>query len=155
MNDLVQSFALTKERGDILQGLINYRAALYGLGITVGFQWVDGSFVENIEDLEARPPNDVDVVSYVELPTGQTQMSIFPHLKPLQDRKQSKATYKVDGFVFVVPQLDIRRVCYWYSLFSHRRNGLWKGFAEVLLDPSDDQTAQDELNKIAASGFSK
>jgi hypothetical protein len=29
-----------------------------------GFQWLDGSFAEQIELLEGRPPKDIDVVSF-------------------------------------------------------------------------------------------
>lgn len=153
LEQLIAKFCTSTERAEILQGLLNYRMALYGLGITTGFQWVDGSFVENIEDLEARAPNDVDVVSYIVLPAGQTQATLFPTLRPLQDRANTKATYKVDAFIRVAPQVTIRDVCYWYSLWSHRRDGLWKGFAEVDLDPTADVAAQANLTQAIAAGF--
>ncbi|WP_414651656.1 DUF6932 family protein [Hafnia paralvei] len=34
------------------------------MGLAEGFQWVDGSFTENIELIERRTPNDVDVVTF-------------------------------------------------------------------------------------------
>lgn len=153
LDELVNTFATSADRSLILQGLLNYRMALYALGISNGIQWIDGSFVEDTETLESRPPNDIDVVSYVSLPTGQTQQTLFPQLKPLQDRNHTKATYKVDAFVFVAPQINMRNICYWYSLYSHRRDGLWKGFAEVELNPSDDNAAQASLTQVVTAGF--
>ncbi|WP_426763559.1 DUF6932 family protein [Hafnia paralvei] len=34
------------------------------MGLAEGFQWVDGSFTENVELIERRTPNDVDVVIF-------------------------------------------------------------------------------------------
>ena len=42
----------------LLQGFLNYRKKLHELGLVQGVQWLDGSFVENIEVLESRAPND-------------------------------------------------------------------------------------------------
>ena len=40
------------------------------LGFSTGFQWLDGSFVEDIEARENRAPNDVDVVTFSYKPAG-------------------------------------------------------------------------------------
>lgn len=42
---VVDRFAITADRRKILGGLLAYRAALRGLGLTTGFQWIDGSFL--------------------------------------------------------------------------------------------------------------
>ena len=60
----MERFAISPARAAILRGFLDYRAALHAAGIIVGFQWVDGSFVENIETLEEREPNDMDVVTF-------------------------------------------------------------------------------------------
>ena len=64
LHQLVTMFAISPERATILRGFLDYRAALHAAGIIVGFQWVDGSFVENIEALEGQHPNDMDVVTF-------------------------------------------------------------------------------------------
>lgn len=48
LTTVVDRFALSPERLKILNGLLNYRSALHALGLTNGFQWLDGSFMENI-----------------------------------------------------------------------------------------------------------
>jgi hypothetical protein len=63
MTALVQRFAASRERLDILRGLLEYRAALGAIGIVQGFQWLDGSFVEDVEVTKGRPPSDIDVVT--------------------------------------------------------------------------------------------
>src|SRR5437879_2933796 len=55
-------------RKEILKGLISYRQELASIGMDNGFQWLSGSFMEDIETLEARNPNDVDVVTFCHRP---------------------------------------------------------------------------------------
>ncbi|WP_299646015.1 hypothetical protein [uncultured Jannaschia sp.] len=145
LREFADRFCLSSERFEILSGLIDLRSGLHSIGVTQGFQWIDGSFLENIEDTKSRPPNDVDVVTYAFLPVGETQQSFFPKILPFMDKAAVKSKYKVDHFVKILPQIDIRDVCYWYSLWSHRRDGVWKGYAEVDLDPVDDPQARSIL----------
>jgi hypothetical protein len=63
-SELVRRFSFSAPRCLILDGLIRYRAELRALGFVGGFQWLDGSFVEDIEGREARPPHDIDVVTF-------------------------------------------------------------------------------------------
>lgn len=74
---LVERFSTTPERIKILQGFLQFRAFLHELGVTSGFQWLDGSFMEQVELLESRSPNDIDVVTFFELSEGQTQRTLF------------------------------------------------------------------------------
>src|SRR5262249_47251536 len=60
--ELCQRFATTPARKQILNGFLDLRAALAALGIQ-GFQWLDGSFVEDLEDQAGRDPGDMDVVT--------------------------------------------------------------------------------------------
>ena len=60
----------SKERREIFRGLLQYRQELAGMGLTNGFQWLSGSFTEDIELLEARQPRDVDVVTFCHRPAG-------------------------------------------------------------------------------------
>ena len=40
---LVERFVTTPERVKLLHDLMDYREALYGVGVTEGFQWINGS----------------------------------------------------------------------------------------------------------------
>lgn len=48
-------------------------------------------------------------------------------------------------------QWQVKNIAYWYSLWSHRRDGLWKGFVQVDLDPAQDGDARAVLN-LAGGG---
>jgi len=54
--DLIERFSTSIERNTILLGLLNFRQAIYDAGIHHGFQWINGSFTEDIETLESRAP---------------------------------------------------------------------------------------------------
>lgn len=148
--ELIEQFAFSPQRGIILRGLLDYRAALHAVGLTSGFQWVNGSFMQDIENHEARPPNDVDIVTYFHLPAGETQSSLFSKAGRLFSSSHAKAIYKVDAYPFVlgVPTDtgQVLRISYWYSMWSHRRDGLWKGFLQIDLKPDDDAEARRILN---------
>lgn len=147
---LVDRFAMSPERMAILDGLLRFRADLHKAAITSGFQWLDGSFLEQVEVLEGRAPRDMDVVTFLDLPSGQDQRSLVQSHGPLFDQKHVKATYAMDAYFAVLGQptdkWQVKNVAYWYSLWSHRRDGLWKGFVQVDLDPSQDGDARAILN---------
>ena len=138
---LFDRFATSPERMAILDGLLRFRADLHAAGITSGFQWLDGSFLEQVETLEGRAPRDMDVVTFLAL--LQRHGSLF-------DQKHVKATYAMDAYFAVLGQptdhWQVKNIAYWYSLWSHRRDGLWKGFVQVDLDPSQDGDARAILN---------
>lgn len=143
-------FATSPERRGILDGLLRFRAALHQAGLTTGFQWLDGSFLEQIETLENRSPRDMDVVTFYQLPQNSDQHSLIQHHAVLFDHTQNKATYAIDAyFAMLGIPVDggyVREVSYWYSMWSHRREGLWKGFVQVDLDPAQDTEALRFLN---------
>lgn len=142
----------------ILRGLLAYRAALGGLGITVGFQWLNGSFMQEVETTEDRPPNDIDVVTYIAIPEGATQASLMEQAPYLFRSKLSKPIYRVDAYVlpFLNRQVSgkqIERVTYWYSMWSHtRETNTWKGFVLTALSPDDDAVASALLNQQDLEG---
>jgi hypothetical protein len=143
--DLVNHFSTSPQRIAILNGFLQLRAVLHSAGATKGFQWVDGSFLENVELLESRPPSDIDVVTYFELPSGVSELQFYNANLGLFDHAAVKATYKVDHYPQVLGKVtdayQIQRVSYWYSMWSHRRDGLWKGFLQISLDPAEDSQA--------------
>lgn len=144
--EFIDLFSYTHERRNILNGFLQYRAELYKVGIVSGYQWLDGSFTTDIETLEDRPPNDIDVVTFFNLPQDETQISFLPKTGDLLKTKFTKSEFKVDAYPVILgqnltPEL-IDRITYWYSMWSHRKNdNMWKGFIQVGLSPQDDVVA--------------
>ena len=66
LEQFVTRFATTPERIELANKFLDYRVALYQYGISEGFQWINGSFVENIEGRapDHRQPKDIDVVTF-------------------------------------------------------------------------------------------
>jgi len=145
----VARFAISPARTKIITGLLDYRAQLYNIGITSGFQWLDGSFLEHVEVLENRAPNDIDVVTFFEMPSGQTQASLTTQHPQIFDNTHNKSRYTIDAYFVEIGQpmtaWHIKNITYWYSMWSHRRNGTWKGFVQVALDPIADARARTQL----------
>jgi hypothetical protein len=153
LTDYVLRFGDTSERRTVLDGLLQYRAALHGVGLISGMQWLDGSFLEHVERMEGRPPNDVDVVTFYRLPLGISQIQLASTAGALLDHDSVKATYRVDGYLVDLgmdPERLARRSAYWYSVWSHRRNHLWKGFVQVDLAQAVDAVAAATLASLDA-----
>ncbi|MFH0902573.1 MAG: hypothetical protein V2A73_18235 [Pseudomonadota bacterium] len=103
ITELVLRFNASAERRAILTGLLDFRQALHSIGLVRGFQWLDGSFLENVELTESRPPRDIDVVTFFYLPHGQTQASLVRQNRLLFHPRETRSRYHVDAY-FV--QLD-------------------------------------------------
>lgn len=160
LTDFVLRFGQTQPRRVVLEGFLKYRAGLHTAGLVSGFQWLDGSFLENVELLEVRAPNDIDVVTFFDLPAGKSQMDLqqqFPEMFPTtRDAHQKlKAVYCVDAYVEhlgKVPSRLVRQASYWYSMWSHRRNQAWKGYVQIDLASTDDASAIAQLENLACQG---
>ena len=117
----------------------------------MGFQWLDGSFLEDIEVREGRSPRDLDVVTVYwgyDLAFQQKLKSNFPEFAtPLL----AKANYSLDHYPFDAgysPELTVELSRYWISLFSHNRLQVWKGMLRVELNtPAEDAGARSEITK--------
>jgi Family of unknown function (DUF6932) len=72
--EVVTRFATTVQRCEILKGWLGHRDALNRLGLSSGFQWLDGSFVE------AKQPNDLDVVTFFRRPTSASSQAAIAAL---------------------------------------------------------------------------
>jgi len=149
--NVVLRYATTAERCAILDGWLRYRQALYDAGIESGFQWLNGSFLEDVESGKGRPPNDVDLVTFFEMPENTTQEDLFNRNSNLFDTTLSKQQYRVDAYAVILgkpadAQL-VKSISYWYSMWSHRRRDLaWKGFVQVELDSMKDEVASENLS---------
>lgn len=156
MTDLVLRYGTSVERKSILKGFLGFRSALSKAGLVNGFQWIDGSFLENIESTEGRSPRDMDVVTFFHLPDGFAPESMLRDTPRLFNPMCTKEDFHVDAY-FVrlnggVPEELVWQSAYWYSLWSHRRNGQWKGYLRVVLSSVDDEVAQANLDNVTYQG---
>jgi hypothetical protein len=156
LTDLVLRFATTPDRQTVLAGYLGFRAALHSVGLTSGFQWIDGSFAEDIERIAGRGPNDIDVVTFYNLPPSQTAKDVFTAHQRLFTSKDTKADYHVDAYFVQLnagsPEPLVNLSAYWYSLWSHRRGGQWKGYLQIDLSSSDDLLAKANLDGVMNHG---
>ncbi|WP_151769308.1 DUF6932 family protein [Acinetobacter junii] len=155
IESVVTRFATTPARIYILKGFLSYRQSFYDLGVTEGFQWIDGSFCQDIENIEHRDPGDIDVVTFYYIPqfeTGPDQSFIDAFLN-LLDSDFTKPLFKVDAYGMQLgtafSPATIKQLSYWYSMWSHRKSdNMWKGFVQVSLSPEEDKQAAIFLNEI-------
>jgi len=138
-------FIRSPNRKLIFEGLLKYRRALRSLGIVRGFQWLDGSFIEDVERTESRAPKDVDLVTFAHIPIDPRdtarKLALRRDNPTLFKRQAAKDTFFCDAF-FVDLDLPgvkiVERTRYWFGLFSHRRSTyLWKGIVAVDLSGDD------------------
>jgi hypothetical protein len=142
---IAQKLCGSDQRREIFRGLLRYRRELSNIGVVGGLQWLSGSFMEDIETLEKRHPNDVDVVTFVHRPVAvaddaawqgfiQANIALFvpPFVKP---------TFRCDPYFVelgTAPENVVNQARYWFGLFSHRRGGLWKGLLQIPLAVTQD-----------------
>ncbi len=156
--DLAQKFATSSERISILNGLIAYRSALRNIGIVGGFQWIDGSFVEDCEAIRGRPPKDVDLITFSARPRTHLASDLWKQLinaRPdLFDPEESKKTFSCDAYFVDLgshPIQIVNSTRYWFGLFSHQRDTFqWKGLLEIPFT-NDDLDVQNFLSQGEAN----
>jgi hypothetical protein len=139
MLELVERFAHLPGRRRLLDGLMLYRADLAKLGFIRGFQWLDGSFSEDVEAHHKRPPNDIDLVTFAYAPLGLSSTAVSQLLASNED-------------LFITVKAKVKYGCDAYdcNLFSHRRGDhVWKGLLQVPLE-SDDTQARELLDNVSS-----
>ncbi|MCJ2068488.1 hypothetical protein MKK75_06650 [Methylobacterium sp. J-030] len=144
--ELVNRFATSDERALILEGFLDYRDELRRVGIVDGFQWIAGSFCEEVETIRGRPPNDVDVVTFGRRPVPEAQwVAFFNANRQVFSPVITKQRFKADAYYVDLdnePDVIVDDTVYWSGLFSHQRNShLWKGMLKIPL-ASDDAAAR-------------
>lgn len=60
--EFCQHFATSWDRVKILKGFVRFHIQCCKTYVRQCFQWIDGSFMENVEESQHRSPNDFDVV---------------------------------------------------------------------------------------------
>lgn len=150
--EVVATLATSATRQVILKGWLDHRAALRAIGFDRGFQWLDGSFVEDKE------PRDLDLIAFLYRPPGIHDGNALARLMQanigLFGRVQVKTTYNLDFFPVDLngtPEALVSLTRYWLGLFSHRRqDSLWKGMLQVRLEDDADDTAALAMLTLAA-----
>lgn len=139
---------VSPERKKLLDGLIAFRSEMHSLGVTEGFQWIDGSFLENIEKIENRSPNDIDTVVFVE---GYSTDNVEGIIQFISDKRAIKEQFNIDFYHEWITELTPRQLVdvsvYWYGMWSHTRNQQWKGFIQIDLNPDEDEQLQRYLKE--------
>lgn len=154
--ELAKTFCTSSVRVTIFKGLLEYRNQLAQLGFADGFQWLSGSYLEAIEQIENRNPKDVDVVTFC---TPPRHCPTPVHVKALAlanpdvfEPAKAKARFFCDAYMVNFqfgPRSVVLQTRYWFGLFSHRRDWLWKGLLEIpLLKSQDDTDAENFVNGL-------
>lgn len=139
--DVVQVLGTTQNRLNILHGWFQHRSAIRALGFVSGFQWLDGSFLED------KDPHDLDLVTLFQQPAAYQQNSaaFIQANQHVIDRQAVKLTFRLDHFwVDLNAGADsiVTLARYYFGLFSHRRlDDLWKGMLEVNLADATEAAA--------------
>lgn len=150
--ELVQRFGTSSERIQILNGLLNFRVELQQYGLINGFQWLDGSFLEDIEIQENRPPRDLDLVTMFWGYDLTFQHGLVQQIPEFANSNLSKKNYMLDHYgvdAGLDPSITIELTRYWVQLFSHNRNKVWKGMIKIALNtPNEDALAIQSLQNL-------
>lgn len=115
----------------------------------LGFQWVNGSFCEDLTHAK-REPGDIDVVTFYEPPAGTDPDAFEDQLmtthRGLSHPRLTKSQFLTDAYFVRLEKkryADVQAVHYWFGLFSHRRvDNVWKGIVQVPLNSKDEAKAR-------------
>jgi len=142
LKDVVIRFSTSPERRAVLQDFLGYRGELHRMGIEDCIQWIDGSFLKNVETIEHRAPRDLDVVSFF---NTTNDSNISEEVIKLFDQAVAKYRFSIDAYFVELNQDSPRELsvlsAYWLSMRAHRRTQAWKGFLQVELAPTEDPEA--------------
>jgi hypothetical protein len=151
--ELCQKFSTSNDRIKILQNFILFREKMCSLGIVSGFQWLDGSFLENIEVIEGRSPRDLDVVTFYSGLSTEEEENLEECFPEFIYCELSKKKYLIDHYSVdynYKPEATVEQTRYWIQLFTHNRLGVWKGILKISLNtPEDDQLALAYLKTVS------
>lgn len=150
ISDMAVRFGTTPHRKQLIRNFIAYRQLLTSDGYVDGLQFVDGSFVEEVERIQNRDPGDIDVFSFLSAPSryladanAWTTHGFDFWKNEIVDRDKNKQRFALDTYAILMEETDLaglmKNIMYWYSLFSHQRTTFaWKGFAAMPLDSAAD-----------------
>ncbi|MBX3498555.1 MAG: hypothetical protein KF889_03860 [Alphaproteobacteria bacterium] len=129
MSQVVDRFGKSRQRLELLDGLVKYRQALFSSGFVVGYQWLNGSFVEDVEKTRGRAPGDIDIVTLFRRPIKyQVDPKAWAvdvaQFTTMLSPRECKTRYHCEAFPIDLDkpaEKIVEDVTYWFSLFSHQR----------------------------------
>ena len=112
--ELCAAFGTSDHRKKLLANLIAYRRLIATGGYVVGLQFIDGSFVENVERSEGRAPNDIDVFSilpppprYHNDPSGWKIDCLSFWNSEIIDNAKNKARFSLDCYAMIEDEKNL------------------------------------------------
>jgi hypothetical protein len=112
MPELAAALGTTPLRRQLLRNLIAYRQILNAEGYTSGIQFVDGSFVENVEAHSGKQPGDIDVFSilnapqkYITDPATWATTGLPFWQAEVADRNKNKNRFALDTYALLFEEL--------------------------------------------------
>ncbi|RYY85559.1 MAG: hypothetical protein EOO15_16690 [Chitinophagaceae bacterium] len=150
--EVCKHFSTSSQRVKILKHFIAFRQRITTLNVVNGFQWLDGSFIEDIETSEGRDPNDLDLVTFYGGLSPHDDLAIRSSFPEFSDPVLSKNNFFLDHYAVDYsynPDVTVEQTRYWLQLFTHNRRGVWKGIIKVSLNtPAEDIQAMNFLNSL-------
>lgn len=151
--ELCQRFATSKERIEILKRFMAFREEMRKFGIS-GFQYLDGSFLEDIENSsEKRPPNDLDLLTFYAPITSDQETEILNNFSDFVDRSKCKINFRLDHLIVNLgshPVNIVEFTRYFIQLFTHNRSNVWKGMLKLDVGiVGEDDSAVSFLNSLS------
>ena len=151
--ELARRFSFNPIRIQLLKNLFIFRQGLRNAGLQGNcFQWIDGSFVENKEQICNESPGDIDVVTFYHGYDNVMAAQIVQNFPAFNDRAVARDTFLLDHFPVNLqrgPLFAYTYVKYWTMLFNHSRLGVWKGILLLEVNtPADDEEALVYLNGL-------
>lgn len=149
--EVCEHFATNAKRIVILEGFLKFRAKLNLHGLNEGFQWLDGSFVEDKETDQGMEPNDLDIITFYYGRNVDFNEKLANAIPEFGNPLLAKQNFLLDHYpvdLLYKPDALVQQTSYWQQLFSHNRSGLWKGILRVELEYSLDQQAKQYLERL-------
>ena len=130
--EAAERLGTSPERTAILLGWLDLRSDLRRLNFSGGFQWLDGSFLEDVEKIRGVPPNDLDAVTFFAAPVGPVDPAL---VAVITNHAATKSRYRVDHYLVPLadrPERLVDQTRFWFGLFSHQKaTAVWKGMLHV------------------------
>jgi hypothetical protein len=123
-----------------------------------GFQWIDGSFLEEIEKTQNRSPGDIDVITFYWNPNPAFTTNLITAFPDIVNRTKIKADFFVDHFpidVGITQKQPWKRLDIGVAYFPIHEREFGKGCSEltstrsptILQQPLYSQTDHDQQRK--------
>lgn len=151
--ELCHRFAISPQRIIILKKFFAFREEMRKCGIS-GFQYLDGSFLEDIENSSRnRPPSDLDLLTFYLPVTSAQETNIMTNFIEFVDRVQCKTNYSLDHLMVNLgshPVNIVEFTRYYVQLFTHNRSNVWKGMLKLDVGiVGEDDDAVKFLNSLS------